>query len=470
MTAFDSFVVFAEMRTGSNFLEATLNRLPDVTCHGELFNPHFVGYPNDEAPFGFDHARRDADPMGLVGAVRGAPGLNGFRYFHDHHAAVLDPVLRDPAIGKVILTRNPLESYVSWKIAQATGQWKLTNATHHKAVAAEFDGPEFEAHVEALQAFQVRLLNALQRSGQTAFYVAYEDIQDLEAMNGLAAWLGSGHRLDGLDRKLKKQNPAPMSEKVADYDAMEAALARIDRFDLGRTPNFEPRRGPAVPSYVAAAEAPLLFMPIQSGPSARVRAWLSALGDGPLQEDFTQKALRQWRRRHKDHRSFTVLRHPVARAYQAFCDRIVGTGPGAFLEVRKTLMRVHNVPLASEGPDAGWGAAEQRAAFAAFLAFLKQNLGGQTAIRVDPAWASQTAILQGFGEFQTPDMVAREERLEDDLGHLCAAVGQAMTAPPAAEPPPIPLAEIYDGAIEDAAKEAYQRDYIQFGYRPWHRY
>ena len=47
MTAdFDFFVVFAEMRTGSNLLEDYLNQIANVVCHGEAFNPNFIGYPN----------------------------------------------------------------------------------------------------------------------------------------------------------------------------------------------------------------------------------------------------------------------------------------------------------------------------------------------------------------------------------------------------------------------------------------
>lgn len=46
--------------------------------------------------------------------------LGGFRYFHDHDPRVLDMILDDPGCAKIILTRNPLDSYVSWKIAQAT--------------------------------------------------------------------------------------------------------------------------------------------------------------------------------------------------------------------------------------------------------------------------------------------------------------------------------------------------------------
>ncbi|MEM1373702.1 MAG: sulfotransferase family 2 domain-containing protein [Pseudomonadota bacterium] len=468
MADFDYFVLFAEMRTGSNFLEANINRYPDLACLGEVFNPHFLAYPNTEELLGFTQAQRDADPMALVAAIRGQEGVQGFRFFHDHHAAILDQILDDRRCGKVILTRNPVESYVSWKIAQATGQWKLTNATHHKASQIEFDRAEFEAHLGNLQAFQIALLNTLQKSGQTAFYVAYEDIQDIEIMNGLARFLGSATQLEGLSKNLKKQNPAPMSEKVANYEAMEASLAALDRFDLTRTPNFEPRRGAVIPTYVAAQDAPLLYMPIRSGPEAQIKAWLGAFGGAP-ETNFTQKTLRQWKRSRKGHRSFTAIRHPVPRAYAAFERHIVGTGQGAYLEIRKTLMKVYNVPLAEDGPGAGWSAQDHRAAFLGFLAFLKMNLGGQTAVRVDAAWASQSSILAGFADFAQPDMVLREDNLEVELAMLCELAGVPCPALPDADPSDVPLEDVYDQEVEAAVRDVYQRDYMSFGFGPWQR-
>ncbi|MEM6276945.1 MAG: sulfotransferase family 2 domain-containing protein, partial [Pseudomonadota bacterium] len=395
-------------------------------------------------------------------------GVQGFRFFHDHHAAILEHIVEDPRCAKVILTRNPVESYVSWKIAQATGQWKLTNATHHKASQIEFDREEFEAHLGNLQAFQLTLLNALQKSGQTAFYVAYEDIQDIEVMNGLARYLGSETQLEALSKTLKKQNPAPMSDKVANYDAMEASLAALDRFDLTRTPNFEPRRGAVIPTYVAAQDAPLLYMPIRSGPDAQIREWLHMFGGAP-EANFTQKTLRQWKRSRKGHRSFTVVRHPVPRAYAAFERHILGTGKGAYLEIRETLMKVFNVPLAEDGPGEDWTAEAQRAAFLGFLGFLKANLGGQTAVRVDAAWASQSSILSGFADFAQPDMVVRESNLEAELSILCELVGAPCPALPDPAVFEVALEDVYDEEIEAAVRDVYQRDYMSFGFGPWQR-
>ena len=69
MSKFDYFVVFAEMRTGSNFLEANLNCFEDLACLGEAFNPHFIGYPKSEAVLGVTLSQREENPHLLLDAV-----------------------------------------------------------------------------------------------------------------------------------------------------------------------------------------------------------------------------------------------------------------------------------------------------------------------------------------------------------------------------------------------------------------
>ncbi|SFE50896.1 sulfotransferase family 2 domain-containing protein [Roseivivax sediminis] len=470
---FDYFVVFAEMRTGSNFLEANLNAFPSLTCHGEAFNPHFIGYPKSEEILGISIAERDAAPQRLLAQIaKASGGMGGFRYFHDHDPRVLTPILDDPRAAKIILTRNPVDSYVSWKIAQATGQWKLTNVARREAAQARFDPAEFERHMADLQDFQVTLMRALQRSGQTAFHVAYEDLQDLEVMNGLAAWLGIAERLEGLETSLKRQNPEPVESKVANFPQMEAALARLDRFNLSRTPNFEPRRGPVVPSYLAGVRTPLLYMPIRSGPEDAVAHWLAALdGAQPdaLENGFSQKTLRQWKSARPGHRSFTVLRHPLARAHAAFCGKILATGPGTFAAIRRMLGRKYGMDLPDDPADPGYDADAHRAAFEGYLRFVKDNLNGQTAVRVDAHWASQTQILQGMAEFTLPDMLIREDEMAAYLPALAMQVGHADAPEPEHRPTAAPhgLARIYDDTLEALAREAYARDYIMFGFDDW---
>ena len=107
---FDYFVIFAEMRTGSNFLESNLNALNGVSCLGESFNPAFLGAPDTVNILGLTQMQRDADPHTLLDAMQSQSAeLCGFRFFHDHDARILDRILDDPRCAKVILRRNPLD-------------------------------------------------------------------------------------------------------------------------------------------------------------------------------------------------------------------------------------------------------------------------------------------------------------------------------------------------------------------------
>ena len=81
--------------------------------------------------------------------------------------------------------------------------------------AAEVRSGRIQARLDELQRFQMGLLNRLQVSGQTAYYIDYEDVLDLKVINGLAAFLGVEGRLDELVFKFKKQNPEPLADKVA---------------------------------------------------------------------------------------------------------------------------------------------------------------------------------------------------------------------------------------------------------------
>ena len=167
---FDYFVVFAEMRTGSNFLEENLNEIPGLHCYGEAFNPHFIGHANKFDLLGIDMAKREVDPTMLIDQMRvKTDGLPGFRFFHDHDPRILDKTLRDPRCAKIILTRNPADSYVSRKIAAATGQWRLNDLKNAKTAKAQFERADFEQHLDALQQFQLLLLNALQTRGRRRF-------------------------------------------------------------------------------------------------------------------------------------------------------------------------------------------------------------------------------------------------------------------------------------------------------------
>lgn len=475
MAEFDLFVVLAGMRTGSNFLETNLSALGGVTCHGEAFNPFFVGHPEKPDLLGITQAQRDEDPLRLLAALRDQPGgIGGFRYFHDHDPRILPAVLNDPHCAKVVLTRNPLETYVSLKLALATDIWRMTNPRRQQIVVpshdlkVRFEPTDFDRHLSETRAFQLQILHALQKTGQTAFYLGYEDLFDLEVINGLGQWLGAEAPLASLDKTLKKQNAHAIRDRIENVEAMKVALAEYDTFDFSRTPNFEPRRGPVVPSWLAAPTSPLLYLPVQGGPVAAVSAWLSALdGGGELHKTFNQQRLRAWLADHRGARRFTVLRHPLARAHAAYVERILPSGPGSFREIRQALKQHFGLKLPKGEDDPGYDLVAHRDGLLKFLRFIRANLGGQTAQRTDPSWASQTMVLRGYSEWGAPDLVLREAELGRELPRLAERLGRPAPRLGQTDPHAELLASICDEELQHAARLAYPADFEVFGFEDY---
>ena len=187
---------------------------------------------------------------------------------------------------------------------------------------------------------------------------------------------------------------------------------------------------------------------------------------GELETRFTQKSLRQWMQNHTGHRRFTVLRHPLDRAHAAFCDYILGTGPGSFTKIRNQLIRFHNVGLPDDPIDPGYDMKAHATAFEAFLKFLKANLSGQTSIRVDAHWASQVACLQGMSDFCPPDQIIREEDVPSALPELARRLGVKL--PPAVASTRHTdhdrLQEIRSPHLEALCREVYPRDFMMLGF------
>ncbi len=108
-----------------------------------------------------------------------------------------------------------------------------------------------------------------------------------------------------------------------------------------------------------------------------------------------------------------------------------------------------------------------QAAFLTFLHYAKLSVSGQTGQKVDPNWASQTAVLQGFAGYQGPDIVIREDRMALGLAWLAAEVG----VPAPIYQPDLTAANalnaVYAPSFEAACEDAYTRDYIAQGWTRW---
>lgn len=477
---FDSFVILASMRTGSNFLEESLAGVPGLACFGEAFNPAFIGQPGKSVLVGVSIAERSRDPFALLQAMQRAAGasLAGFRLFPGHDLRIRDRVLADPRCAKIILSRNPAETYVSRKIAEQTGQWKLTGFRRRRSARVAFVPHEFESHLSEVQAERLEIERALQTGGQAAFHLNYDDLGDLDIFNGLLRFLGLAHRIEALPSRLRKQNPAAMPENVINFAEMEEVAARLDPFMLSRLPDLEPRRGPGVPGYVATPRTRVLYMPIMAAlGDNRVEQWLAAL-DGvtpvDLERGFTRKALARWLGERPGLLAFTVVSHPLTRAHAAFEAQVLPGHEAPHPGLRRLIEDIYGVPLRPDDPRPD--PERTRAAFLGFLRLVAASHAGQTGLRIDARWAGQTTLLSAMTTLRPPDRVLRAERLNEDLAELGARLAQ----PGAPLPAPgalaaglphggarAPLDLLYDDEIEAAARAAFAADYLYLGYGPW---
>ncbi|MFN7003679.1 MAG: nodulation protein NodH, partial [Roseinatronobacter sp.] len=332
-----------------------------------------------------------------------------------------------------------------------------------------FDPVEFENHVRKLQAFQLRVQSALQQSGQTAFYLDYEDLQSLDVINGLAAWLGVAERIETYPRKLKRQNPEPPEDKLVNPQAIEAGISRLDRFHLSRSPSFEPRQPALLWAYHACRSVPLVYAPLPGCVERPILDWMAAIdgaGARDLLSDFSAKDWRAWQRVHPTRVAFTVLRHPLARAHQVFVGQIA---LGSRENVRTYIERVHGIAVPTDAASlAAMKPRAHRQMFLGFLQFVHANLNGQTALPVRPVWASQTRLIEGITTQCPLHLLLHENRLPEDLPRIGRDLGRDLP-PFAPEWPksPIMLESIYDAEIEAAGRKAYAIDYERLGYADW---
>ncbi len=489
---FKYFILIGTMRSGSNLLEEALNQYSDIYCHGELFNPHFVGGPKKEDYLGFTVAKRNKDPKALLSAMRDQSDGNipGFRYFLDHDQRILNHCLSDPECAKIVLRRDPLESYVSLKIAQETDQWLLRNVPDRKTKKIQFDLQEFRKYQQEQAEFYDDVDHRLKASGQTAFQLQYPQQKDVQILNGLAKFLGSSDELKLLKSKLVRQNPESLRDKVENFDEMLEQLGK-EQITTDSAPAAPHRTMRAnIPKMVTCMSAPLLFVPIPGGPNAEVLLWMTQI-DGEtsspdtLDQDIedgrilhtghSQRTLFEWMRANPGVQAFTAVQHPLVRIYETFMTKIFRTGPSTYDAIRQQLITDFGLDLPPIADidrdrqyfeDIAYDVRRHRKAFHEFLKFVRANLNEQTNIRMDGLWMQQFAFLPGFNSAVPLSVIAYSGQMDSAFRYLEDKVGVASPelGPPVTETFAFSLDEIYTRQTENLCRKAYALDYERFGF------
>lgn len=481
---FTSFIMLGSMRSGSNLLEKFLNQYGGLTCHGELFHKSFIGVQDCQKYLGIDMETRNNNPQQLLDAVRAnnPKKITGFRFFQDHEMQVMDAALKNPYCAKIILTRDPVASFVSLQIAMKTQQWLVSDIAHRKDVQIHFDLEEYETYLTYRTNYYNRISASLAISEQPYFEIDYTQLNNVECINRLAAFIGDRAGKTTLNEPIKRQNPGALASKISNIEEVRAALD-APSLNERSAPILKPilESGTDLSRAYFGRNNALVFGPMPGVPDKGVRKWLSVQNGAALENGFSSHKFAEWKVNNRKPSFFSVVRHPVLRAYNAFMLKIFATTSGGYVAIRQDLENQFGIILPqgkiSTEHDRhllerkGYGVEEHRISFKLFLIFVAANLNSKTKIRQDGKWQLQTEIIRRYRILHPDVIVLKEANLNAGLRYLSNLLNFSPIIDWANEPDiafSFPLSEIYDAEVEALTREAYGPDYTKLGYDDLH--
>jgi hypothetical protein len=228
-----AFLLIGMMRSGSNFLERQLNLLPDLRCHGELFNQAFIGFSHEASgrPAGFTRdnpSARNADEDAFIAKVDQACDrpIVGLRLFLDHSPAMTARLLYDRNVAKVVLSRNLLEAYISLETARDTGVWLTTEAAKAPPKPVKVDINKLVTFALRQSLYYNDVQTVLHQTDQSYLQIDYNEIKSLAKLNQIARFVGSKHEFKSVGDPIQKQNPGSLEERIADFPKLVEELKR----------------------------------------------------------------------------------------------------------------------------------------------------------------------------------------------------------------------------------------------------
>jgi LPS sulfotransferase NodH len=284
------FAVVCHARTGSNFLCGALDSHPSVLCHHEVFHRDGIHYSlshRDRFAHVGTAAERDADPQSFLDRLladdRGHAAV-GFKVMRGQNPDIVEAVLRDRAIRKLVLRReNRVRVFVSKLRALKADVFAHVG---YDGVAVRVDPAELLAFVDDYDRFYAGVDAALGR--QPALRLSYERLAEPGTLAQALTFIGVEPDEGLLRPRHERQSSDTLRDAIENYDELEAALRGTAlHADLVAEEAAAPERRPAV---VAARSRQVVAPPDFVGVGAQKSGtswWYSLVARHPGVHDPT---------------------------------------------------------------------------------------------------------------------------------------------------------------------------------------
>lgn len=236
------FVIVSIPRSGSNLLVGMLGGHREITCYPELFHPHAIydggtfkkaGLP----PYSLEE--RNQDPLAFLEYIYNIRlgkliRTIGFKIFPGHHDVLLDDMLKEPDIRKILLIReNYLMNYISHRAAEQSQVYYLKAGTDagHQEIQVNVDINDFLAYEAKYKAFFAEIREKLDGLGQQYHQIHYEDLLKPDNQADLLRFLGVNTDVSLLKVRSEKQSKTPLEQKVTGFEDLKEQLLMAGKGD-----------------------------------------------------------------------------------------------------------------------------------------------------------------------------------------------------------------------------------------------
>jgi LPS sulfotransferase NodH len=235
-------------RTGSNMLSSRLNTHQSIRFYNEVFHRQYVIFADDRMNGSNEMiARRDTAPAAFISqmwnggfepeATRDQIRSIGFKLFLNHNADALRYVINSDCKLIFLRRRNALSRFSSFKIAAASGAWKVkksdveANKGVPKKTLVNFNATEFRAYMQNYLSLEMMFEMLLNRWNRNCFNIWYEDlVTQPRVWDDLVVSLGYKPTEFG-ETSLIKQNNRDILARFSNPQDVSDYVASINRYE-----------------------------------------------------------------------------------------------------------------------------------------------------------------------------------------------------------------------------------------------
>ena len=236
------FMIIGSARTGSSHLVNMLGGHPDILCNGNIFHPKevHVFWPDGQITPALRVELREqrlSDPAAFLERVSRADfgkRFVGFKIFEGQNDQILEQVIADCSVKKIVLYRdNVLANFSSKLAANRTGRYSVKEGAElREQEKVRFIPDDFISFHNEYNRFYREVIASLNNATQSFHLIEYEQINNPYFFSAAVSFIGADPNRSPMEsqprKKQVKQNSPDICSRFKNSDVVLDFLKNHD--------------------------------------------------------------------------------------------------------------------------------------------------------------------------------------------------------------------------------------------------